>query len=1547
VSDYIGNIAVPEITPSGTFPIVPDYGYGQALAPDVVVHQFGSGNAKIEQRYLLGTGARRFLVRRAFLKESDRNALRDFWEQHYGPYGAFYYNAPNDDGNGTTQCICRFANEPLSWEMVADWACSIGVTLIEVPSSTPTYSVTSTVTRFPSVSLQQALLAQVQEIIPLVKIQPLQSGYPAIFVSDRRCIVGGQLYQARLLEFDGISQSIGSESDEAQFTFGNADRVMRDLVNDVDLYRASIEFSLFHVGTGIKLDLWKGNIVDWQLDSGPEFKVTAADGLYELNLPYPVRKISRSCWKQFKGPACPYVGPDTSCDKGFDTPNGCRQHGMDNYFGGIVADPQAVRIKDNSTGVWGWGRSTITSVSLIADSIYDQVLPEIYTDSSMPVNCKIAAGREEGDFYDALGIVGAGPIGAYGTGHLLDNQPNHGPGSMGLRTSLGNDPNPDSFSLGQGTPQVWGPERAAGTAFIEIRRTDQKGFQPTPLSEHQMQAVVTAGMSGWVWTAPGTRSRQLLTNPIWIAVNMLLRARGLQFADAATCEQFFDVDAAIAAAQICDQQVSKLVGSGYETQFKFRGILQEEKPLRDWLQEVLMNCLGYYTFAFGKLKLGVRINSSSLEAFTEGNILFQSLQLSPLKPSFNHLTANFADEEFNFVANSISLYDIDHATFLGGGAGPLFLKSTVNLSGTASKSQAARIVTTRLREELGGTTLAEWKAARQISFKTTVLALNTEPGMVCSMTHPSMPSGSGEFRVTSWRLNKDYSIDIQGRTTTDSMYDVDAGPKPADVPAEPVSNEAYFRSAPDVLIFKAGKSNGDGTFESTMYWDSQRQMMLIDWGCVMPLDTSNWGGVQIWLKTPDGSGGYKYSQATGTITPTLFEQFDNVKAYYDTIAIGLESVPDPPQTWSIIAVSLSRFGVPNTDSNGNPTGVSVDLPTLSKSDYVSGFSASVLIEVSESGDQLFRIAGSWTNAPIPRYKAVKIIMRGMTDDDVVLAIEGEGSHSFRTDAWPLPETTKVVQIYATPVFGDGTTAPIIPGTTPMVQLTISRLGGTTGKEYCELVTGFSASVATPAYSTNADGQKVLRINFSWTNPSDVRFGGVAIFANWYDGTTIQVTGFERGTSLKWQTSSFPTTSSNVTFYALSVDTNNRRNTYQSGITPSYTLTLPSPSLGSAGSEYTSNVSGFSVSVSYPTTADGSYVALVTATFIPPSDPTWGGVQIRATEDGGMTFPTRVDAKQSPVTFELTPKQFAQTFSIYAVSYDVNGRSNSISTYVTPRQDIIVGTSAGQLDFSKAKATTYDPNIFTISSGQFRVWAMDGSLIVTGTISSAKLNATEISVGGGGSKPGKFGIYNASGQQIGFIGVESSYEGGWFKTLRVGGTDKSNAPLVADSSGNLSINGAQITVSGTYGSRTYSAEMKTTSGYAAVRSYSTATGGGESWLEDGEVAVVSNVENNRYPEARMYRTSSYAGYEAWGDATMSSRFIVYVYASSVTGQLGLLSLDRRIVFSLDNGSDPYIDFRCMSIKADGYAGQTVTISYLKPDNSTGTLGFRRGLLTSYS
>ena len=183
------------------------------------------------------------------MNDAQRVALRNFWESKYGPYGAFTYNAPNDDGNGTTAYTCRFANEPLSWQMVADWVCSIGVTLVEIPSSTPTYTLTSTVTRFPSAGPQDrsALAGPADHPAHQDPASP-ERRIPRSISPTGAARSGGQLYLPRLVDFDGISQGMGNEADDATFTFGNADRVMRDLANDVDLFRAAIEFSLFHVG---------------------------------------------------------------------------------------------------------------------------------------------------------------------------------------------------------------------------------------------------------------------------------------------------------------------------------------------------------------------------------------------------------------------------------------------------------------------------------------------------------------------------------------------------------------------------------------------------------------------------------------------------------------------------------------------------------------------------------------------------------------------------------------------------------------------------------------------------------------------------------------------------------------------------------------------------------------------------------------------------------------------------------------------------------------------------------------------------------------------------------------------------------------------------------------------------------------------------------------------------------------------------------------------------------------------------------------------------
>src|ERR1035437_5352823 len=182
MSDSIGNIIVPEISASGTFPLIPDQGYGYSQPVEVYVHQFGSANAKIEQRFLAGTGTRRFSFRRAVLSTADREALREFWEGLGGPYGAFTYNAPSDDGASTEAVVCRFENAPLAWQMIADAAASLDCILVEIPDPgiAPTYALNNSLERFPDGTLTPALLAQPQHVIPLLKITPREPDYPEI-----------------------------------------------------------------------------------------------------------------------------------------------------------------------------------------------------------------------------------------------------------------------------------------------------------------------------------------------------------------------------------------------------------------------------------------------------------------------------------------------------------------------------------------------------------------------------------------------------------------------------------------------------------------------------------------------------------------------------------------------------------------------------------------------------------------------------------------------------------------------------------------------------------------------------------------------------------------------------------------------------------------------------------------------------------------------------------------------------------------------------------------------------------------------------------------------------------------------------------------------------------------------------------------------------------------------------------------------------------------------------------------------------------------------
>jgi hypothetical protein len=61
MSDTIGRITVPTVINSGqTFPLTTQYPFGFSVERPVIVHRFGSLDAKQEQRYYVGIGPRKF-----------------------------------------------------------------------------------------------------------------------------------------------------------------------------------------------------------------------------------------------------------------------------------------------------------------------------------------------------------------------------------------------------------------------------------------------------------------------------------------------------------------------------------------------------------------------------------------------------------------------------------------------------------------------------------------------------------------------------------------------------------------------------------------------------------------------------------------------------------------------------------------------------------------------------------------------------------------------------------------------------------------------------------------------------------------------------------------------------------------------------------------------------------------------------------------------------------------------------------------------------------------------------------------------------------------------------------------------------------------------------------------------------------------------------------------------------------------------------------------------------------------------------------------------
>jgi hypothetical protein len=228
-------------------------------------------------------------------------------------------------------------------------------------------------------------------------------------------------------------------------------------------------------------------------------------------------------------------------------------------------------------------------------------------------------------------------------------------------------------------------------------------------------------------------------------------------------------------------------------------------------------------------------------------------------------------------------------------------------------------------------------------------------------------------------------------------------------------------------------------------------------------------------------------------------------------------------------------------------------------------------------------------------------------------------------------------------------------------------------------------------------------------------------------------------------------------------------------------------IGGAGHEFAPLAQNVTFTLVTPDTSDGTLQQGVQVVWTNPGGEFFGDVELIYTPDGGTTFYSLGPSSKSPFTRWISPPDPAAIWTFYLVSRDVYGRSNTIAAD-TPAANLVMGISStatgGTLDFSKAKATTYDPDIFKVQAGKFIIWAMDGSLILRGTLN----------VGGGTDMPDKLVVWDGAGNQIMWVGKSGTDYGTWTKSISIGGTNFATGKIKSDpATGNVSVTDATIKV----------------------------------------------------------------------------------------------------------------------------------------------------------
>ena len=563
---------------------------------------------------------------------------------------------------------------------------------------------------------------------------------------------------------------------------------------------------------------------------------------------------------------------------------------------------------------------------------------------------------------------------------------------------------------------------------------------------------------------------------------------------------------------------------------------------------------------------------------------------------------------------------------------------------------------------------------------------------------------------------------------------------------------------------------------------------------VPPSPIGTFQGVWAYVDAPDTSMGLSIADgtvpadgntpATGTFNPKSIGFFPYVSS--NTQFQFEMNAPAVAQQWRLYLVSGSKtsqippvqYGLtgatpsmqfyvapPQPASSANGREYAPLVTNVAMAGLPVGWNANPNVFTVDAGDQDFEFAITWnwptTDPTINSLGGVNFVLDdGKTQKYLGNLAYGSSPGFYSSPPFSVLPGTTAYRLWIISYDTNAQNNSLVAGVTPDASFTVTRTLGALGAEYCALalpVSGEPFVTAIPV-TDSADGTSDLEVTGYFNVPSDPAFGGAEVVVlqpnnagvwNYYSvvkGTIGPIQNFIRN----------PASVQSWAFFVRSIDINGNPNTIE-------------PQIGFSGG-------GGAGAIAVATVVNGVVTAVTVLS-------------------GGSGYGS---APSVSITGSGTGATFTATVSggaVAAVTVTAGG-SNYIAT---PMDVISVGSATGLLNLSQAD-DTYFSTQFSIIGGKFQATLLSADIIQAGTLQ----------VGGGSSMPGEIEVYDTFGSLIGWIGVSSPYVGAWFKQLYIGGASPASAVIVADSSGDVTIDGAIFTL--------------TTSGVTTTIGTSTVAGG---------------------------------------------------------------------------------------------------------------------------